>query len=522
MSHSSTQRICRTASRRSSTDWRRRAVSKAVFVAAFLLALALEIPAQANGNWHTLSNGMDAVYVGIGGGAGQVGGTDGIGSWIDGNELRGNHVTPLGEFGYRQVSFFTSECVLGAPPAISLNYPLIVFFEYANRNNNRQDVFTRPSCAAGGLPLGTTSGGALPYGLSPGASASFFLLPVSSATGSPSMAKIMIPNNGLLPTSNGGTATIIAAASADLSIASTGFCWTVQFTWLPSALLSMDHVDGWWFWQVNSIHNNQYWAMSTDELNAYSSNTVAVTGGGTALATFFGSTEYEWHSISRDPTLNTALNPAGFHGGGSYDSATTTAPINPNGGWDVGRHGAVSLSGLGGAINPHTGLGTQNPSATPFGGVPTLGYMSWDNAVPSGLRVVWHQIDWGGVLGIAPDSGLLPDVLVGPSGTRLPISNTSVLMPGPGWPQAATTAQWSLMLHTAVGGHAEPDPLGYPDMFNTQWAITNQLPLAGLSAVCFIGVPVVIDAGSTGVAADLSDFDFGQRMSVSTSITIID
>lgn len=505
-------------------------IVRGLAVSALAVGLSTAAPAQNATNWHTLSNGLDAVYLGIGGGSGQVGGADGIGNWVDGNDLRGNYVTGLGTFGYRQVSFFTSECVLGAPPALGLNFPAILFIEYAGRNNNLQDVFTRPTCV-GGIPVGTTTGGALPYGLSPGASANFFLTGLPSGVGLPSTAAILIPNNGLAPASNGGSATIIAAAGANLGITSTGFCWNVEFTWLPSALLSLDNIDGWWHWQTNSVNNNQYWAMSNDELNSFSSNTVGLAGGQTALQAFFGSFEYEWHSTSRDPTLNTALNPAGLNGAGPYYAGVTAAPFNPNGGWDVGRHGGVSISGTGGTLNPITGLGTQNPTGSPAGGIPTYGYQSWDNEpFTPGLRTVWHQVDWYGVFGV--NLGLfLPgaNALVGPgTSQRLPVPVTSLINPGPGWPQAVTTAQWGLMFHTATAGHVETDPLGFPaGAFGVQgkWSTTNHLPISGLSPVCAIGLPVVIDGGSTGVQNDLSDFNFDPsqtRMSVSTSVTVID
>ncbi len=491
------------------------------------LGLSTAASAQNATNWHVLSNGLDALYLGIGGGSGQVPGADGIGSWIDGNDLKGNHITGFGQFGYRQVSFFTSECVLGAPPAIALNFPAIVFIEFDGRNQNRQDIFTRPNCVLG-IPSGTTTGGALPYGLSPGASANFLLTGLPSGVGLPSSTAILIPNNGL--TTSTGSATIIAAASANLAIASTGFCWNVEFTWLPSALVSFDRVDGWWHWQTNSVNNNQYWAMSNDELNSYSSNTVGLAGGQTALQAFFASFEYEWHSTSFDPVTNTTLNPAGANGAGPYYAPTGTTPtFNPNGGWDAGRHGGVSLSGLGGTLNPITGQGTQNPAGSPLGGIPTYGYMVWDNdPFTPGLRTIWHQVDWGGVLGVNPDLvAPAQDALVGPPGTRLPVSISAVYNPGPGWPQAVSLGQFTLMFHTAVA-QPDTDPLGFAaGSFGIlgKWAATNQLPIGGLSPVCAIGLPVAIEGGSIGVKSDLSDFEFDpslRRMGTGTSVTVID
>ena len=128
-------------------------------VGALALGLTTTAEAQNNTNWRAMSNGLDALYLGIGGGSGQVGGVDGIGTWVDGNMMRGNMLNGLGQFGYKQRTFFTSECVLGAPPAIALNFPAIVFIEYDGRNNNLPDVFTRPVCAPGGVPTGSTTGG---------------------------------------------------------------------------------------------------------------------------------------------------------------------------------------------------------------------------------------------------------------------------------------------------------------------------------------------------------------------------
>ena len=495
-------------------------------VSAIAVGLSATAPAQNGTNWHTFSNGLDALYIGVGGGSGQVGGADGIGTWVDGNDLRGNYITGLGTYGYRQVAFYTSECVLGAPPALAINFPAILFIEYDGRNSNRQDIFTRPTCT-GGIPDGTTTGGALPYGLSPGASANFFISGLPSGAGLPSGTAVLIPNNGLAPASNGGTATIIAAATANLPIASTGFCWNVEFTWTPSALLSIDNVDGWWHWQTNSVNNNQYWSISNDELNSYSSNTVGLAGGQTGLQAFFGSTEYEWHSLSRDPVMNSALNPAGINGAGPYYAASTPAS-NPNGGWDVGRHGAVSITGLGGTTNPITGQGTQDPAGSPAGGVPTYGYMYWDTDGALGnLRTTWHQIDWGGVLGMNPDN-LADDLPVGPPGQRLPVADSSVSNPGPGWPQLVTTVQWTLQFANTADQSAVVDPLGFPGgAFGNPpiWGATNQLPLALLGPTCAVGSPVTVQYGSSGVMSDLSDFQFdpaNARMSASGKINVID
>ncbi|MDG2148105.1 MAG: hypothetical protein P8N09_01140 [Planctomycetota bacterium] len=501
-------------------------IVRGLAVGAIAVGLTTAASAQNGTNFHVLSNGLDAVYLNIGGGSGQTGGADGIGNWIDGNDLRGNYITALGEFGYRQSTFFTSECVLGAPPAVALDFPGILFIEFDGRNPNDQDIFTRPACTAG-LPNGTTTAGFLPYGISPGASAQFFLAGLPTGAGLPSTAAILLPNNGLAPASNGGTATLIAAAGAALPISSTGFCWIVMFTWTPSALVGLDNIDGWWHWNINSVNNNQYWGLSNDELNVYSSNTVALSGNQTALNTFFASFEYEWHGTTADPSMNNALNPAGINGTGPYYAADNGA-LNPNGGWDLGRHGGASISGTGGTINPITGNGTQNPAGTPSGGIPTYGYMSWNNEV-SGLRTVWHQVDWAGTFGVDPDTlGAGYNALVGPPGQRLPVGVSSLVNPAPGWPQGVSIAQFPLMFHTPTSGHPETDPLGFPaGSFGIvgQWGATNMLPINGLSEVCTIGLPVAVQYGSVAVKSDLSDFEFNpavDKISASGNIMIID
>lgn len=499
---------------------------------ALVLGLTVSsVEAQNGTNWHVLSNGIDAAYGGLGaGGTQQLG--DGIGSWVDGNDLRGNHVTGLGEFGYRQVAFFTSECVLGAPPAVSLNFPAIVFIEFGGRNNNRQDIFIRPTCVAG-IPAGTTSGGALPYGLSPGASANFLISGLPTGVGFPSSTTILLPNNGLLPASNGGTATIIAAASANLPINSTGFCWAVRFTWTPSALLSLDHVDGWWFWQENSVNGNQYWAASNDEGNSFTSNSIATDAGQSALIAFFGSTELEWHQLSRDPSLNHTIAPVGFNGSGVYYATTSfgaIGPFNINGGGDLGRHGGISVDGLGGVKNPNTLLGTQDPAGAAIAGlVPTHGFVSWDNDTTltgsANFRTIFTQIDWAGVLGTNPATR--PNALVGPPGSRLPISVVNPPGPGP-WPQPITLQLLTLWIHNPAT-KVDVDPLGFPGgAFGIPpvWTATRQLVTTTLSPVCSIGLRVAIDQGSVGlIGPPFSDFNFdpgSQRISVSSSVQAID
>src|SRR6185503_1121156 len=104
----------------------------------------------------------------------------------------------------------------------------------------------------------------VPYGTGPGSTASFLIvLAFPSAAGLPTAAMVL-PNNGLVPSGAGGTRKLLAAASADLPIASAGLCWEAKFTWIASALPTLDDIDGLWHYVQNSHDLNQYWAFSDD------------------------------------------------------------------------------------------------------------------------------------------------------------------------------------------------------------------------------------------------------------------
>lgn len=349
-------------------------------LSALTVGLAGSVSAQNGTNFHVMSNGADVIYGSIGAGGSSIGGADGIGHWMDGNSLRGNQITLLGDYGYRQQGWLTSQCVLGPPiVGLAIKFPLITIIEFDGTNANDQDVFTRLGCApgSGGALAGVTTAGFLPYGAPAGTSASFLLSGLPSGLGLPSSTTILIPNGGLVPSSNGGTATIIAAAQVaeGLPIASTGFCWIVSFGWLPSALVSADNIDGWWEWLTSSPDNNQYWNMSNDELNVFSSNTVATAAGVTGAFNFFGTLEYEFYSKTVDPSMNEVLAPVGFQGTGPYYTSPTIGGVNAGG--DMGQHGGVSLGSAGGASNPVTGLPAQDLGLS--GALSSFGWASWNN-----------------------------------------------------------------------------------------------------------------------------------------------
>ncbi len=493
-----------------------------VLTLALLALLVPNLSAQRARNWHVFSNGMDATYIGVGAGDNQEPASDGIGTWIDGNHLRGNYETALGEFGYRQTSFFMSACVKGPAP-VSLDVPAILFVEFTGRNNNRQDVFTRPGCAANGVPFGVDPNGFLPYSTPPGSSVNFMLASVSIPC-NPVGVEFLLPNNGLLPTSNGGSAEVIAAACATIPLPSADECWIIEFTWIPSALQSLDHVDGWWHWLTNSSFGNQYWALSTDELNTYSSNTVGTDSDLTLVTTFFSNVEYDFYATSRDPVLHEVLAPVGINGSGPYYSTSSYGPIgpsNPNGGGNLGRHGGVSISGLGGSLGF---LGTPNQSPGAF--TPTFGFQEWDNEVLGGsagsLRTVAVEVDWAGVLGIDPAT--LTSAIVGPPIQRFPLC----IQPVATWPQPITLGFLSTFIHDTSIAKPDLDPTGFPVGsygIAGHWAATTQFSLAGLSPVCSIGLPVALDYGSVGLNAGATDFEFDPalaRISTTGSIIVLD
>lgn len=510
------------------------------------LLLTVPVAAQNGENYHVMSNQLDVVYAGLGAGGTQVAGVDGIGTWLDGEEMVGNTLTALGDYGYKQAGFANSECVLGPPPAISLNFPMITVIEFNGRNAHNPDVFLTPLCTAGGAPVGITTGGFVPYGFAPATSFNFLLTGLPSGIGVPTSAVQLIPENGLLNTS--ATATIIAAAvNANLPIASTGFCWVVDFLWAPSALVSLDHVDGWWLWQTNSANGNQYWGGSNDEQNLYQSQTVATDGGASGLIAFFSSFDYEWHSKTQTPAVNTATAPTGSNGAGTYYGTNAAPPCSTvpsivvNGGFNLGRHQGVSISGAGGALNPATGVSNQNPAgaALPIPGGATLGYVVWDNRLhpllngppagpggTGGTAVSWLQISDNALLQLKPTKANNPDVPLPPHQQRLPGGIEAIFG---GWPKPYTIPNLLTLRMdkcNATGSAIWPDPWGFPGgTFGIAPVVGVSAfvaPIGNLAPVCAIGFPIVLEAGyiptTTGTSRGFGAFAFSTDLgTVSTT-----
>jgi hypothetical protein len=368
---------------------------------------------------------------------------------------------------------------------------------------NKPLVFTNPACVPGGPQFPIGASGAVPYGTVPGSSAQFVLLGLPSGIpGIPTTTLTLMPNNGLVGTGSNGTATLIAAASASLPIASSGFCWAVQFTWNPSSLASLDDVDSWEHYLQNSADGNQYWGISDYELNIWQSSTVILDGGATALFGLPANPDYGLTSSTVEPTTKASLAPVGANAAGVYYAQTAnvvkengTPAINLNGGFDVGRGSEVlSLSGTKGVANPGTLLGNQDPTAA--GKTPTIGFATWDNGGDNNgsVRLGWLSVD---LMALSP-SPVTPSADVGVIkpffGIRIPVVSAGLL-------QGITNLCFGLF-GTVTSGTAWPDPDGFPPgAFNTQAtaAASNQFPTVGLT-VCpvVIALPVNITYGTSG------------------------
>lgn len=480
--------------------------------AALLACLCASSTTAQNGtNYRIFSNRLDTIYAGIGAGAGAIPGVDGLGLHISGEDIRGNTLTTLGDFGYREAGWRESICVFGAPSAsLAIDFPLLVTIEFDGVGVfSPEAVFSFPVCGtAGSFPLGNSAGFA-PYG-GP-TSGSFVILGLPSNAGLPTSTSLLVPNEGLIGGPTTATITSIAAAAASLPLASTGFCWTVQFTWLPSALVSLEDIDSWYTWRSNGrggALGNQYWGMSNDELGTWQSQTVATTGGLGMVTQFFANLNYEYYSLSVNPTIQDALLPAGFNGSGAYYSVGAGVPnsgSSVNGGFDVGMHQGISLSGTGGVPNPITGFANQDPSGSPTAGLtPTLGFLSWNNSPGPSVR---YRLTWVSIfleLSFGIDPAATSNATFAFGTVRAP--NLISVIPGP-FPQPDTLAFFPLLIHSMDFAAAAqwPSPsgsgfgggtFGIPNVAGA----TAHLPTLGSSSVC-IGFPVGLQYGSSAMGS---------------------
>ncbi|MFT7465567.1 MAG: hypothetical protein ACI9EF_003936, partial [Pseudohongiellaceae bacterium] len=418
------------------------------------------VKTESAGNYHVLHNGVEpTLYAGLGVGAGVVPGVDGIGTWIPGEELKGNCHTSLGDFGYRQVGFRETVAVLAGPSPLKIKFPYIAWVEFDGGNGHAPIVFDNPTdnnCSVPSLGAITTGYGNVPAQPS-------FVSVTSPGTGD----ALMIPNEDIL--SGSGTATIIAEISnLEIPINDPGYFWEVQIEWI-TPLESANNIDGWYHWATSSPDNNQYFGVSDDELNLWHSYTIPTTFGLAGVQTLPAAMDYGLLMLSADPVTAAALAPVGVNGTGPYYRNTAGGSIN--GGFDLGRGSQmVSLSGISGVTNGGTGFGNQDPAGAAIGGkVPSLAFVTFDNTdydgdgdlvtTPPGgsWRLTWVSIDYDVLLGISPDQA--GSVSVGSAGLcRAPVSISSSVL---AFPQPLTLSFMPLFVHQAAPvAWADPGGLG--------------------------------------------------------------
>lgn len=468
------------------------------------------VMAQNGTNYHVLSSDADITYPGLGAG-GTSTAADGLMTMIAGEDLKGSHTAAFsGDFSYRSPAFRENVCVITPPPlgTFGIKFPGILFLELNSLNGNVPVVFTNPACE---LPVFPTSASTFePYGLGFSSTVNFVIGGIASgaaaALGVPSGMQIVLPDNGitaLVPSA----AFIIGGGSGTLGLptVSAGFCWAVQFTWGGSALPSLDDVDGWVHYCLNSPDNNQYYMFSNDELNIWQSWTVATDLGATTLQPEFPAcVDYTLLMSTMEPNTHASLAPVGLNGSGPYytqlENVTNEfgAPgLNLNGGFDVGRGSRViSFGGTAGVPNPTTGVGNQNPGTSGF--LPTLGFATWDNGGDGdgSVRLTWVSIDFLGLFGGNPDSD--PGVIKPFYNVRIPVVSAGLTQP-------TTSLCWGLFGHkTATASSGWPDAGGLPSGTFSVPAIagaSNQFPTIGVT-VCLssgiLGIPVNLTYGTSG------------------------
>jgi len=483
-----------------------RNLSRSIALGALAMGLTFTgVRAQNGSNFHILANGLDAIYGGIGAGGTQTK-ADGLGTWVAGENMRGSHMTLLGDWGYRNIQWREFACPIKNPVVGPLRiwFNGIFFIELDGLNGNNQVIFLDPTCPVPGpsFPLG--SSGFIPYGTI--GSGSFLLSLLPAGAGPAASSLVLLPNNGLQPSSLGGAAILLAAASqVSLGINSSGFCWGVQFTWIPSALSFDDDIDGFWHYVLNSPDGNQYWGMSNDEMNIWQGNSLLTDSNLAQFFQFVPSLDYDMQLLSVEPNTIATLAPRGVNLSGAWYMQTENvsnqvgASVNPNGGFDAGRGSdAISFSGTAGVANPATGVGNQNAANNP-GTVTTLGFMTFDNVPYAGgkigsVRLTWVSIDFAGFLRTNPDV----DAGISKFGgaVRVPMF-TGPLQP-------ITSLCFNLFQHVTrnvpstgiwpdVDGFGGVAPLGVHSVAAASW----QFPTGPQPAAC-IGVKVNLTYGTSG------------------------
>lgn len=469
--------------------------------------------AQNGSNYHVLHNNQEGAFIGVGAGGAQTG-NDGMGVWVPGEDMKGSVQVDFGAFGgvqfsYRNIKFRESLCLFNpGQTSGTLNYQFdgLLFVEFDGANGNVPRVFSNPVCTT---PMPSV---AADYGVGVGTTVSFLLfgLPTGiAATGVPSSAVMLGPNENILA-SAGGTATIVAAAGGVVSanLAQSG-CYVVQFTWTPSAVGYLDKIDGMWHYALNSDQGNQYWMMSTDEMQIWQSNTLGTDGDVTQLYGWPAFVDYGFLLASVEANTTASLAPNGYSQNGTY--YTQTENMVSGSGFDVGRgsHG-ISFNGLGGVKTgvAFGGLGNGNQDPAYGGAAPQMGFVTWNNkpsAAPAGFggaRLTWIAVDFGGAFGQLPDADV--QVLKLGGTVRVPVLLQGVNL------QKVTQLGFSFFQHnTGLAPSGWPDPDGIPSgAFNVTPSAGGSFQLAttgfSSSIPCNIGIAINLTYGTTGLNPGLT------------------
>ena len=508
---------------------------------------------QNENNWHALQNGFDGIYPALAYGGGGLGlglatNADGIGHWIAGEDLHGSTkrvsdgVLAIKFLDWQQVTcYFTPG---GVGPADW--QPFWTWFEADGGNENAPWIFTKPGCSVAGLISTNAFGPA--FGSPPGTTASLVIAGIPSGIGT---GVLVAPNNGLLPSSNGGSLNSVGSffLGGLVGVPTGCIAWTIAG--LTTAAAFSDNIDGVWNWHYNnpggvSTLNKTYYGFSFNEVDIWNSFTLATVGAGTGVLGFPATTAYAYHWSTLEASTTAALAPNGadpFGAGGLLATYYTTTENNNagiggaplldfNGGYDTGRGArAISLAGTTGYADFNDVLAggfifaAQNSSGGSGGGggaIPTLGFSSWstrdylDIGAPTGdQRITWVVFYWDNFFGAAPE--LQADVIIPAFETRVPVPN-NILNPGsPGadFMQPLTGNLLPTFTHTTINSTTYPDPEGFPagaGDFNVTGTST-QIPTGTASGGTCVGLPLAItygtscfDDGTSSGGAGTSDF----------------
>ena len=537
-----------------------RALSIGVVAGAVFMTTA---NAQNENNWHSLSNGFDGTYGALGfglGGGGLATNADGRGIWVYGEDVHGS--TPRasdGDYSYKTIQFGEVVCYFtpsGSGPA-DWN-PNWTFYEADGGNEAAPWVFSLPTCVGVGL---TSTATFAPY-LSPATStgvgvgtASFIVAGIPSGIGTGTFAA---PNNGLLPSSDGGTLTSQGTffLGGTVGVPTGCLAWTIGAAGTVAAY--SDNIDGLYHWIYNnagggSTLNATYYGFSFNELATTNSNSLITTGNGSALTVFPATTALAWQQGTLEANTSAILAPnmSDPFGGGAPLSTYYSTTLNGNagiggstyldlnGGFDTASTRTISLGfNAPASLTPGYADGNDSLAGTlPFvdifaaqdpttfgaagggGFLNTLGFASWStrdysggSGSPGDERVTWIAFAWDTFFGADPSAQV--NVVPNPfTLTRVPSVNNKLAPSGPDdFLQALGDNLLPTFTHTTLNDPLYPDPEGFGQGGAADPHVagqSTQLPtgLAVVPAVC-VGLPISLSYGTTVFSTLFGDFDW--------------